>query len=72
MEDLAGRSMNIAIVASKHVGRFVIESAAAANACKHVEFYTTMNKHLRSILRKRFYAFQIVAVSLALSSHEER
>jgi len=61
MEDLAGRSITIAIVALKHVGRFIIGSAAAANASSAGYMF-----------RKLFYAFQIVVVSLALSSHEGR
>ena len=47
-EGLAGRSVTVATVASKHVGRFVIEPVAAADACKHVDFYTTTNNYLGS------------------------
>ena len=53
MEDPAGRSIAIAIVASKHAGRFIIESAAVANAC---------NWQARRILRQDEQTFTFQSI----------
>ncbi len=42
-----GRTVTMATIATNHIGRFIIEAAAAADARRQVEFYLLMSKHPR-------------------------
>jgi hypothetical protein len=58
-----GRTVTMATIATNHIGRFIIEAAAAADARRQVEFYLLMSKHSRFkspagyMLKKLFYAW---------------